>query len=60
MNVNCVESKGTIDNTDNVYMLMYQTISSKYKQDEMRRLALIAHNSMKPAMKAFVRDKKEL
>ena len=38
----------------------FETFESSFKPKEMRCLALIAHNHMKPAMKAFVNQRKEL
>ena len=35
-------------------------LQSAFKPEEMRCLALVAHNHMKPAMKAFVEHRKEL
>ena len=38
----------------------FEAFQSSFKPEEMRCLALIAHNHMKPAMKAFVEQRKEL
>ena len=38
----------------------FEALQSAFKPEEMRCLALIAHNHMKPAMKAFVEHRKEL
>ena len=38
----------------------FEAFQSSFKPEEMRCLALVAHNHMKPAMKAFVEHRKEL
>ena len=37
-----------------------QPINSKFKPGEMRQLALVAHNHMKPAMKEFIETYSEV
>lgn len=39
---------------------VFESFESEFKPEEMRCLALVAHNHMKPAMKTFVEYRKEL
>ena len=51
ININCVERKATVENDDNLPKIKYQAIST---------LPLTFHNNMKPATKAFIRNKNDL
>ena len=43
----------TVENT-------FNSLQSTFRPEEMRCLALVAHNNMKPAMKAFVQSRQEV
>ena len=52
---------GSISGAAEVNVLrIFDSFQSAFRPEEMRCLALVAHNNMKPAMKAFVQNRQEV
>ena len=58
--VTLVEAASTASTKDTMLDNTFESFQSAFTPNEMRCLALVAHNHMKPAMKAFVQDRREL
>ena len=58
--VTLLEATSTASTKDTMLDNTFESFQSAFTPNEMRCLALVAHNHMKPAMKAFVQDRREL
>ena len=58
--VSLSEATSTASTKDTMLDNTFESFQSAFTPNEMRCLALVAHNHMKPAMKAFVQDRREL
>ena len=54
------EAKSTADTVDKMFDNTFESLQGGFRPEEMRCLALVAHNHMKPAMKIFVQDRREV
>ena len=54
------EAKSTADTADKMFDNTFESLQGGFRPEEMRCLALVAHNHMKPALKTFVQDRREV